>query len=178
MHGQTSIKNLRKALCPPKPSISRHGADHSPVSSAALRNEWCYTSIPPIHLHMCRGSSLLHVPLCHQYTCAPSLPSVLRVTLTVKTQAWITMWHILPEVQVILCNCWWQYHLQQDGAVTPSAEWAKYHCQVSSCRHQLCLHNNSLFWSMFYCNMFWLLRTVIFSYFVYNYKDSTPAYNH
>lgn len=86
---------------------------------------------------------------------------------------------ISPEVQVILRNCRWQYHLQQDGAVTPSAEWAKYQCQVSSCRHWLyCLHNNSLFWSMFSCNMFWLLSTVIFSHFVYNYKDNTPAYNH
>jgi hypothetical protein len=122
----------------------------------------------------CSTVSSIHIMLC-----APSWPSVLRVMLTTKTQAWITMWHILPEVQVISCNCWWQYNLQQDGAVTPSAEWAKYQCQVSSCRHRLYhLHNNSLFWSMLYCNMFWLLHTVIFSHFVYNYKDIIPAYNH
>lgn len=164
-------------------SSSRNRADHSLASTVALTNEGCYTSTPPVHLHMCRGSTLLlHVPLCHQYTLC-SVPqsrlSVLRVMLTTKTKARIMMWHISPEVQVILCDCWWQYHLQQDGAVTPSAEWAKYQSQVSSCIHQMYhLHNNSLFWSMFYCNMFWLLCTVIFSHFVYNYKDSTPAYNH
>jgi hypothetical protein len=35
------------------PGIRRPGneADHSPPSSAEVKNAWSYTSIPPVHLH-------------------------------------------------------------------------------------------------------------------------------
>jgi hypothetical protein len=46
----------RPALGPTQPPVweimrPRREADHSPPSSAEVKNAWRYTSIPPIYLH-------------------------------------------------------------------------------------------------------------------------------
>jgi hypothetical protein len=45
------LSNGYQGLFPWRVKRPRSEADHSPPSSAEVKNEWSYTSIPPIRLH-------------------------------------------------------------------------------------------------------------------------------
>jgi len=54
----------RPTLGIPSAGVQRSGreASHSPPSSAEVKNEWSYTSAPPVCLHGVYGASVFYIP--------------------------------------------------------------------------------------------------------------------